>query len=74
MGSHLLRTYSVRSLRRSAYLRGAASAFDLRGNTLRQYRIAADPALVDYEAVAGDWKAVGDDLRGAMRSHVPQAS
>jgi hypothetical protein len=65
----LLQTYTVRALRRRSFLRGAASAFDLSGNTLRQLRVHGTPEDYDVAAVARDWQAVGDDLRSAMRNY-----
>lgn len=62
----LLRTYSVAGLRRHALLRGAASAFDLRGNNKRTFRLGGSAEQVDAEAVRSDWLAVGADLRSAM--------
>lgn len=47
-----------------AFLRGALSAFDLFGvlPSTADEILARTPG----EALAGDWKAVGDDLRKAM--------
>lgn len=45
-----------------------ASVLDIRGSlTRRSYRSAEDGLKADREAIAGDWRAVGDDLREAMR-------
>lgn len=64
--TRLLNTFNVRHRRgRDDYLRGAAAAMDLRGNTTRQYRLAATPAEADARAVANDWQTVGDDLRAS---------
>jgi hypothetical protein len=60
----LLRTYTVRSLRRRAFLRGAASAFDLSGQTYRQYRTGGDD-----DAARTDFAAVGADLRAALATY-----
>lgn len=68
----LLRTFDVSCLRRRAFLRGAASAFDLRGDTRRQFRLGTDPATVDAEAIRADFEAVGADLRGAMDNYAPE--
>lgn len=67
--TQLLQTYSVRGLRRRAYLRGAASAFDLRGSTMRQLKVHGTPEEYDARAVARDWATVGEDLRAAMASY-----
>jgi hypothetical protein len=67
--TRLLQTYSVRALHRRAFLRGAASAFDLRGNTMRQLRVHGTPEEYDAQAVARDWQVVGNDLRSAMSSY-----
>jgi hypothetical protein len=56
-------------LRRRSFVRGVASAFDLVGNTRRQYRLGSDPASVDAEAVRADFEAVGEDLRAAMERY-----
>ncbi|HEV2891380.1 MAG TPA: hypothetical protein VGX28_13490 [Frankiaceae bacterium] len=64
-----MRTW-IRSLRRNATLRGAASAFDLRGNTTRHYpwlnRPGGDLAAVsaDFEAVCADFRAALDKVAG----------
>lgn len=67
--TQLLQTYSVRALHRRAFLRGAASAFDLRGNTMRQLRVHGTPEEYDARAVARDWQVVGEDLRAAMTTY-----
>ena len=64
--TQLLGSFSVSSLGRRAFLRGAASAFDLRGDTRRQYRYAANEALADCQAIREDWEQVGGDLRSAI--------
>lgn len=47
--------------RRAAFLRGVASAFDLSARSRRPV------VLPDAEeALAGDWRAVGGDLRAAI--------
>lgn len=67
--TRLLRTYTLRSLRRRAWLRGAASAFDLRGATYRQFRLGGDPWRADAEALGADFAAVGADLRAAVEGY-----
>lgn len=63
----LLGTFTVNGLRRSATLRGAASAMDLRGDTKRQYLFYRTPAQADLEAIRNDWRALGDQFRETMR-------
>lgn len=53
-----------RTSRRAALLRGAAAAFDLRG-TRRRRLVLPTPEV----ALAEDWRAVGGDLRAALRRH-----
>jgi hypothetical protein len=62
----LLGTFRVSALGRRALLRGAAGAFDLRGNTRRQYVLGSDPEIADARAIGDDWAAVGGDLRVAL--------
>jgi hypothetical protein len=47
------------------FLSGAASALDLGGERY-EFRRASPRDRTDAEAIAGDWKAVGDDLRRAI--------
>jgi hypothetical protein len=62
----LLGSFSVRALQRRSFLRGAAQAFDITGNTRRQYRFARSGSEADFRALRADWYAVGDDLRAAL--------
>lgn len=64
--TELLGSFSVRSLARRSLLRGAASVFDITGNTRRQYRFARTGSEADFRALQADWYAVGDDLRAAL--------
>lgn len=64
--SELLGSFTVRSLQRRALLRGAASAFDLTGNTRRQYRFARTGSEADIRALRADFRAIGDDMREAL--------
>jgi predicted RNA-binding Zn ribbon-like protein len=59
-------TWTPQRFARGSFMRGVASAFDLRGNTRRQYRWYWTPEDVDRRAVESDWLAVGDDLRTAV--------
>ena len=65
----LLRTYTIRRLGARSLLRGAASAFDLRGQTSRQYVLGSDAGVVAADAIRADFEAVGADLRAAMRKY-----
>lgn len=64
--SRLVGTWTVEQYARHSFLRGAASVFDLRGATLRQYRAYRTSEEVDRRAVEQDWTAVGNDLRSAV--------
>lgn len=64
--TYLLASYRVSLLARRAFLRGAASAFDLRGDTRRQYRFAPSSSAADARAIGADWAQVGGDLRAAL--------
>lgn len=64
--TELLGSFTVRSLGRRAFARGAASAFDITGNTRRQYRFAKTGPQADFRAIRSDWLAVGDDMRVAL--------
>lgn len=68
----LLGSFTVRSLRRSAYLRGFASAIDLRGDSRHQYRFAASPERADFDALRNDWENVGQDLAAALDAEARQ--
>ena len=48
-----------------SYLLGASGIFDFFGNTSWS-RVSTVKNRTDAEALAGDWCAVGDDLRRAM--------
>lgn len=66
--SELLGSFSVGALSRRALLRGAASSFDITGNTRRQYRFAKSGPQADFRAMRADWQAVGDDMREALNA------
>ena len=56
------------------FLGGASVIFDFAG-TLTWPRVSTMKYRTDAEALAGDWYAVGDDLRSAMgRYPVPEGS
>lgn len=65
-------TWTAGGLHRRSFLRGAASVFDLRGGTRRQYRAYWTPAEVDQRAVVNDWATVAGDLRGAVERYTPR--
>lgn len=63
--------YTEPSLK-SAILLGVASIFDFTGRLGPQYIPIQDPEAADAEALAGDWQAIGDDLRRVMSNpHIP---
>ena len=62
----LLGSFTVRSLRRHALMRGAASALDLRGDTRHQYHFSPSPTQADFEAIRDDWEQVGQDMAAAL--------
>lgn len=70
----LVGTWGVGQYARRSFLRGAASAFDLSGNTTRQFRLSRSPAQADAAAVAADWETVGQDLRLAIDQYEPNHS
>jgi hypothetical protein len=49
----------------NAFLRGIASIFDFSGSLHRQ-RADEILSVSDHDAIASDWRAVGDDLRYAF--------
>ena len=63
----LLGTFGVGEIARRAGLRGAASAMDLRGNTLRQYRMYRHGPQADTDALRNDWRALSAYLAEAAR-------
>lgn len=65
-------SFSISALGRRAYLRGAASAFDLRGNTRRQYTFTSSAAEADVSAIREDWDQVGNDLRSTLDAAAEQ--
>lgn len=66
--TRLLRTLTVgvHPTRGRDFLRGAASIMDLRGNTLRQYRLASTASEANADAIAEDWRVIGGDMRSAI--------
>lgn len=62
----LLGSFTVRSLRRRSWLRGAASAVDLRGDTRHQYHLMRTGEQADIAAIRNDWQTVGQDLAAAL--------
>ena len=51
---------------RHSFLLGLASIFDFPGSLSPRYRPIEDSAASDASAIAGDWRAVGDDFRRIM--------
>ncbi len=72
--TRILGTITVAGLDSSATLRGAASAFNLRGNTVNEYRHYTDAVDTDMAAIAGDWQQVGADLESAYRKVVADSA
>ncbi len=62
----LIGTWTVDRYSASAFLRGAASTFNLRGNTTREYRMWSSGESADRHALLDDWRVVGRDLAGAI--------
>lgn len=48
---------------RHSFLLGLASIFDFTGSLSPKYRPIEDSEASDASAIAGDWRAVGDDFR-----------
>jgi len=54
----------------AAFVRGMGSVLSIGGGKDHYANPnAVDPADADAKAIAGDWVAVGDDIRTAMRSY-----
>lgn len=51
---------------RPSFWAGTASIFDF-ANTQLLYNVSMTPEQADYFAMKTDWRAVGDDLRRAIR-------
>lgn len=49
-----------------AFWRGVASAFNVWGNFSPRYH-GRDPQQADYEALRGDWEAIGRDMEVVLR-------
>ncbi len=62
----LVGTWTAGQYARASILRGVASSFDLRGNTVRQYRTYSTSEEINNRAVQSDWEVVGSDLRAAV--------
>ncbi len=48
-----------------SFMGGIAATLDM-GGTLSVYNDSESPELADAKALASDWFAVGEDMRGAM--------
>jgi hypothetical protein len=68
MGTVVLNTFAANGSHRRDYVRGAAEAFNLRGNTSRHYHMHATGGEADAAAVENDWEAIGEDLSNAFRT------
>lgn len=62
----LFNTRRVRSSSARDYRRGAASVFNLSGDTSREYKFAQTEGDADRAAIENDWREVGDDMRRAL--------
>ena len=51
---------------RPSFWAGPASLFDF-GNALFEYNISLTPEQANFLALRADWRAVGDDLRHAIK-------
>ncbi len=52
----------LRFFKQDAFWRGFASAFDLFGRGNRLLHHGHNPQQADYEALRGDWEAIGRDM------------
>lgn len=64
-------TYSGILFARPSFLEGMARVLDF-GNTLTEYNTSVTPQQADAVAIAADWRAVGDDIRSAIREFEEQ--
>lgn len=64
----ILNTVSAVHLGWWSFLRGAASAFDLRGRTNRSYSLFETADEADLTAIQNDWETVSDDLGAAIHA------
>ncbi len=53
---------------RPSFLTGVARLFDFWG-LFDDYNTSPDPETADSRAIGADWRSVGEDIRGAMRSY-----
>lgn len=60
-------TTSISRSPSTAYLEGAASAFDITGDTFHYYTLVKTADAADRDAIETDWKAVSADLTRASR-------
>lgn len=67
----LLGTWDTGSYARTAWLRGASSAFDLSGNTRRSYHFYDSVYAADFDAMKHDWETVGTDVAQAIATYHP---
>jgi hypothetical protein len=61
--------YSALLFARPSWVSGIARLFDWSA-TLNEYNRSRTPEEADYLALASDWYAVGDDIRGSMNEGV----
>lgn len=60
--------YSDYLFARPSFGEGWARLFDF-GNVLTEYNVSRDGAAADARAFAADWRAVGADVREAMKTY-----
>lgn len=51
-----------------SFMEGVGRAIDM-GGVLDQYNVSKTPAQADERATKEDWRAVGKDIRKAVRQH-----
>jgi hypothetical protein len=61
-----LSPYTSYLFARPSFWAGTASLFDF-GNTLFEYNISLTPEQANIFALRADWRAVGEDLRHAIK-------
>ena len=58
---------------RPSFVEGIARLLDF-GATLQEYNGSRTPEEADMQALANDWRAVGDDLKGVIKTYERQES
>lgn len=65
--TELIGTGSISDFNHGAFLRGAAAAFDLRGNTTRLFGYAPSPQVADRLACLNDMQVVIQDSKAVAQ-------